>query len=66
MNTTETKVCTKCGAEKDAKEFSNNPRNNSGKSSWCRACEAEHSNKSYHKTMSELNFYREMSPVIFF
>lgn len=34
-------ICTKCCIDQPATEFPNDPRNRSGKSSWCRACYRE-------------------------
>lgn len=53
-----TKICSKCGQEKDLQEFHRNKKSKDGRHSHCKACRLAH-NKEYNKRK-----YREMSPRI--
>lgn len=44
-----TKVCNKCGVEKDISEFNKNKRSKDGLFSWCRECANAQSRKWYHE-----------------
>jgi HNH endonuclease len=48
----ESKICTKCGNEKDLKEFDSNKSRPSGKSDWCKKCCSDYS-KAYNKALRE-------------
>jgi len=48
-----TKVCTKCGAEKDMSEFPAAKRNKDGLSSWCKSCASKYSKSKNYPRITE-------------
>lgn len=42
-----TKVCTKCGQEKDTRDFPNEKKRSDGKYPWCKPCLSEHRKSRY-------------------
>ena len=53
MDEIKTKVCTRCGLEKDITEFSKRSMVKSGLRSECKACQKEYDAKRYAKKKAE-------------
>ncbi len=54
-----TKVCSKCGEEKGADEFTKNKTNNGGLSVWCRICHKAYRKENREKMMAYHKDYRK-------
>lgn len=48
------KICSKCKTEKELDEFSSNKKKKDGKSSWCKVCVREKSDKHYTQNVEEI------------
>ena len=54
-----TRVCTKCGLEKDLEEFAIDNRTSTGRASICAKCKSDYVNKYNKEHREELNSYNK-------